>query len=163
MKEWLPDSFEVFTYLENKSTLTEKQQTNVRRIIDVLFLETKHNGHFARVQFGSKRHFMENENFKLSLIVLTWLRQLQQYFLNADIANSPDGDWNKYGKYCGVSTNPMAKNVPLANINFSKNLSPQKKEVINNISQFKPDKEKKGGVCTSLEEWAVLILKPNIV
>jgi hypothetical protein len=105
---------------------------------------------------------MENQNFKFSLIVLTCLPQLQQYFLNPDIANSPDGDWNKYEKYCGVSTNPMAKNAPLANINFSKNLSPQEKEVINNVLQFKPDKGRKG-VYTSLEEWAFLILKPNVV
>ena len=70
------------------------------------------------------------------------VRQLQQYFLHPDIANSPNGGWNKYGKYCGVSTNPMAKNAPLPNINFSKFESPEEKEIINNVSQFKPDKGK---------------------
>ncbi len=56
----------------------------------------------------------------------------------------------------------MAKNAPLENITFSKFDSPEEKEVINNVSQFKPEKGKKG-VCTSLEEWAFLILKPNVV
>ncbi len=103
---------------------------NVERIIQVLFLRTKHNGHFARVQFAGKKQLMENHNFKLSLIVLTWLRQLQRYLLTPEIKNSPKEDWNKYGKYCGVSTNPMAKNAPLANINFSKFESPEEKEVL---------------------------------
>jgi hypothetical protein len=71
---WSPDLYEVFTYLENKSALTEKQQTNANRIIEVLFNKTKHNKHFAKVQFGSKRNFMATQNFKLSLIVLMWLR-----------------------------------------------------------------------------------------
>jgi hypothetical protein len=67
-KQWSPDLFEVFTYLENKSALNEKQQTSAKRIIEVLFNITKHNGHFAKVQFGSKRNIMVTQNFKLSLI-----------------------------------------------------------------------------------------------
>jgi hypothetical protein len=162
LKTWSPDFFDVFTYLKNESTLSESQQKNAEKIIQVLFLRTKYNGHFARVQFGGKKKLMENHNFKLSLIILTWLRQLQQYFLTPVIKNSPKGDWNKYGKNCGVSTTPMAKNTPLANINFSKIESSEEKEVINNVSQFKPEEGTKG-VCTSLEEWAFLILKPNVV
>ncbi len=52
----------------------------------------------------------------------------------------------------------MAKSALLANINFLKKLSPDDKEVIKNILQFKPE-EGKYGVCTSLEERAFLILK----
>jgi hypothetical protein len=61
LKQWSPDLFEVFTYLENKSALNEMQQTNANRIIEVLFNKTKHNGHFAKVQFGSKRKFMATQ------------------------------------------------------------------------------------------------------
>ena len=42
----------------------------------------------------------------------------------------------------------MAKSAALANINFSKKLSPDDKEVIKNVLQFKP-KEGKYGVWTS--------------
>jgi hypothetical protein len=56
----------------------------------------------------------------------------------------------------------MDKNAPSANINFSKNLSPQEKLVIDNVLQFKPDEGGKG-VRTSLEEWVFLILQPNDV
>jgi hypothetical protein len=66
---------------------------------------------------------MATQNFKLSLIVLTWLHQLEQHFLHPDMATSDNGDWNKYGKYCGTTSNPMAKSAPLANINISKKLT----------------------------------------
>jgi hypothetical protein len=111
LKHWSPDLFDVFTYLENKSALNKKQQNNAKRIIEVLINRTKHNGHFAKVQFGSKRNFMATQNFKLSLIVLTWQRQLQQYFLHSKMATSDNGDWNNIGIYCGTTSNPMAKYV----------------------------------------------------
>jgi hypothetical protein len=104
---------------------------------------------------------MATQNFKLSLIGLTWLPLLQQFFLPPKIANLEKGDWNKYGYYCGTTSNPMAKFSPLANINFSRKLSPEDMEVINKVSQFKPE-ERKDGVCSSLEEWALLILKPKL-
>jgi hypothetical protein len=100
----------------------------VRRIIDILFLETKHKGHFANVQFSSKRHFIENQNINLSLIFFTWLCQLQQNFLHPDIANLLNGNWNKNGKYCGVSTNPMAKYAPLAKLTFQRICHPKRRK-----------------------------------
>jgi hypothetical protein len=60
-------------YLQNKPFLNEKVQKNTIRIIVILFTKTKHNGHFEKEQSGSKRKFMAAQNFKLSLIVLTWL------------------------------------------------------------------------------------------
>jgi hypothetical protein len=101
---------------------------------------------------------MATQNFKLSLIILRWLRQHQQYFLHSDMATSDNGYWNEYVKYCGTTSDPMAKSAPLANINFSKKLSRDDKDVIKNVLQFKSE-EGKYGVCTSLEEWAFLILK----
>jgi hypothetical protein len=43
-------------------------------------------------------------------------------------------------------SNPMAKKAPLANINFSKIMSPKDKEVNNKVSQFKPKEGKDGCV-----------------
>ncbi len=100
------------------------QQNNAKRIIEVVYSRTKHNRHFVKVQFGSKRNFMATQNFKLSLIVLMWLHQLQQYFLCFKMATSDNGDWNKYEKYCGTTSYPMAMYAPLANINFSKKCHP---------------------------------------
>jgi hypothetical protein len=108
-----------------------------------LFNKTKHNGHFAKVQFGSKRNFVATPNFKFSLIVLKWLPQLQQYFLYLDMATSDNGDWNKYQKYCGTTSNPMAKFAPLANLNFLKNCHPM---IRTSLRFFCNSKQKKGNM-----------------
>jgi hypothetical protein len=48
--------------------------------------------------FGSKEKFKGMHNYILHLVVLTWLRQLQQFFF-AQKERVTKGDWNKYGKY----------------------------------------------------------------
>jgi hypothetical protein len=54
----------------------------------------------------------------------------------------------------------MNDTTPLANINFSAAAKPKVLTQITNVDQFKP-KEDITGVCTSLEEWVLRILKPN--
>jgi hypothetical protein len=87
------------------------------------------------------------------------LRQLQQFFLNEENKDSNE-DWNKFGKYTGTNTNAMKDTTPLANINFSTASTPNVLTQITKIDQFKPHEEITG-VCTSLEEWVLRILKPN--
>jgi hypothetical protein len=92
------------------------------------------------------------------LIILTWLCQLQQFFLNED-KNDKNGDWNIFRKYTGTTSNHL-RDTPLANINFSSGSSPNVLTQITKITQFKSSEEIKG-VCTSLEEWALHILQPE--
>jgi hypothetical protein len=54
----------------------------------------------------------------------------------------------------------MKDTTPLGNINFSAAAKPKVLTQITNVDQFKP-KEDITGVCASLEEWALCILKPN--
>jgi hypothetical protein len=42
--------------------------------------ETDHNSYFTKLNFGSKEKFKSMHNYTLPLVVLTWLRQLQQFF-----------------------------------------------------------------------------------
>ncbi len=92
------------------------------------------------------------------MIVLTWLRQLQQFFLNED-KNDKNGDWNIFGNYTGTTSNHL-RDTQLANINFSSASSPNVLTQTTKITQFKPSEEIKG-VCTSLEEWALRIQQPK--
>jgi hypothetical protein len=92
------------------------------------------------------------------LVILTWLQQLQQFFLNKNTDNN--GDWNIFGKYCGTTQNLLKNTAPLANINFSKYSTQTNLTQITQVKQCKPFKQKKG-VCTLLEEWALRILQPN--
>ncbi len=128
-------------------------------ILEVLFTKTLHSGYWSHVQFGARTKFFEQSNGILGLVVLTWLRQLQQFFLN-DKHGHKNGDWNSSGKYTGVTTNPMKDTTQLAHINFSAAAKPKVLTQNTNVDQFKP-KEDITGVCTSLEEWALCILKPN--
>ncbi len=128
-------------------------------LLDVLFTKTLHSGYWSCVQFGARTKFFEGSNGILSLVVLTWLRQLQQFFLNDEHGHN-NGDWNNLEKYTGVTTNPMKDTTLLANINFSAAAKPKVLTQITNVDQFKP-KEDITGVCTSLEEWTLRILKLN--
>jgi hypothetical protein len=118
-------------------------------VVNVLFNKTLHVGHWSKVKFGTMQVFNGRQNKTLILVVLTWLHQLQQYFLQTP--NDKNGDWSKLGKYCGMITNPLKATAPLANINFSQYLQQQVSEQITHVKDFKP-LENRDGVCTSLEE-----------
>jgi hypothetical protein len=155
LKDWSQDLHIIFTYMQTKNPDLKRRATEIH---DVLFINTVHSGHWSHVQFGIRQKFFLQNNGTLSLIVLTWLRQLQQFFLNED-KNDKNGDWNIFGKYSGTSSNHL-RDTPLANINFSSDLSPNILTQITKITQFKPSEEITG-VCTSLEEWALPILQPE--
>ncbi len=155
LKDWSKDLHDIFFY-----TITKKPdlKKNANEILKVLFDKDKtlHSGHWTHVQFGTKSKFFERNNGILSLVVLTWLRQLQQFFLNEENKDQ-NGDWNIFRKYTGTTTNNMKETTPLANINFSGVSTPNSLTQITKIKQFKPTEDIKG-VCTSLEEWALRIL-----
>jgi hypothetical protein len=106
-----------------------------------------------------KKKIFQQNNSTLSLVVLTWLQQLQQFFLNEE-KKDKNGDWNNFGKYTGTTDNNLKDTTPLANINFSSISTPNILTQITKINQYKPFEEIKG-VCTSLEEWALCIQQPD--
>ena len=140
-------------------TKNQKMKGRAEEILELLFSKTLHCGYWSHVQFGTRTKFFDQSNSVLSLVVLMWLHQLQEFFF--DVENTPNnGNWNKYGKYTAVSTNPYKTTTPLVNINFSTAKKPNVFVQITNVNQFKPN-EDMTGVCTSLEEWAFCILKPK--
>ena len=156
LKTWSPDLHTIFTYMLTKE---QKMKTRAEEILEVLFSKTLHCGYWSHVQFGTRKKFFEQNNSVLCLVILTWMRQLQEFFLDVEKLPS-NGNWNKWGKYTGVTSNPYTKNAPLLNINFSTIEKPGFIEQITSVHQFKPNEEVPG-VCTSLEEWAFRILKPK--
>ncbi len=89
---------------------------NASRVVNVLFNKTLHSGHWSKVKFGTMQDFNGRQSKTLTLVVLTWLCQLQQYFLQRP--NNKNGDWSKLGKYCGTTTNPLKNTAPLANVDI---------------------------------------------
>jgi hypothetical protein len=155
-KEWSQDLHDIFTYMQTKKPELKGRATE---ILDVLFNNTVHSGHSSHVQFGMKKKIFQQNNSTLSLVILTWLQQLQQYFLNKE-EKDKNGDWNNFRKYTGTTANNLKDTTPLANINFFSVSTPNVLTQITKIKQFKPFEEIKG-VYTSLEEWALHILQPD--
>jgi hypothetical protein len=52
-------------------TKKPKLKGSATEILDVLFNNTVHSGHWSHVQFGMKKKFFQQSNGTLSLVVLT--------------------------------------------------------------------------------------------
>ncbi len=71
--------FKTFACLSNKNN--EEYKENTLRVLDILFDKTDHNSYFTKLNFGSNEKFKSMHNCTLPVVVLMWLRQLQQFFL----------------------------------------------------------------------------------
>ncbi len=52
LKEWSQYLYDIFTYVQTKKPELKGRATE---ILDVLFNNTVHSGHWSHVQFGSKK------------------------------------------------------------------------------------------------------------
>ncbi len=100
LAHWSPTLFATFSYLSNRSDKQHKR--TAIKTLDLLFDKTEHNSYFNKLNFGSKENFKTLSNSSLYLLILTWLRQLEQYFYNFEGNGDSLGDWNKHGKYYGI-------------------------------------------------------------
>jgi hypothetical protein len=95
-------------------------------------------------------------NTTLQLVVLTWLRQLEEYLYKIGDTNESK-DWNTHGKFCPVKAWSVTKEFPLENIHMSK-ANNTTVEQITSVSWIKPDNKINKKVVKPLEEWAAKIL-----
>ncbi len=122
----------------------------------ILFDKTLHNGYVGKPSFGSKDKFTKMTNTTLPLVVLTWLRQLEEYFYKIGDTNE-SGDWNARRKYCLVKARNVSKEFPLDNIHMIKaNSTAVTKTTI--VQWIKPNIKNDKKVVNSLEVWAATIL-----
>ena len=76
LEDWSPDLLATFSYLNNKSNNQHKRKAIKK--LDLLFDQTEHNSYFGKLNFGRKEKFKTLTNSSLYLLILTWLRQLEQ-------------------------------------------------------------------------------------
>jgi len=104
----------------------------------------------------------EEVKFMIPFLVLTWLRQLQQFFKKQ---TNKLRSWSPLGNYAPHLTLQQGeKNDPLAIVYMQKTDSIEQVKV-QQFTDIKPDESyikdnSKRVVFPSLEEWAMLILKP---
>ncbi len=147
-----PDLFATFTYLSNRTN--DQHKDKAIKTLDLLFDKTEHNSSFGKLNFGSKEKFKTLNNSSLYVLILTWLRQLEQYFYSFKCNGDSLGDWNKYGKYYGTPS--MLKAAPLANIYMEQ--ANENRTPVTDVTFFGPDH--RDGVCVSLEEWGAKNFTP---
>jgi hypothetical protein len=114
LEDWSLDLFNLFSYLGNKQRDPSKKE-HAEHLLTILFDRTLQNGYFAKLPFGSRDIFAKMTNTTLALVVLTWLRQLQEYFYKIGDANE-NGDWNVHRKYCPVKAKHVSREFPLDNM-----------------------------------------------
>ncbi len=92
LNKWLPQLYELFSYFDEKQRDSSKRPT---QLLDVLFEKTEHCSYFEKLPFGKKTKFEKMGNTTIPLVILTWLRQLQEHFFEqAEIKESID--WNDF-------------------------------------------------------------------
>jgi hypothetical protein len=89
LESWSPNLFNFFSYLGDKQRDPSKKES-AEELLTILFDKTLHNGYFGKLPFGSKDKFSKMTNTTLPLVMLTWLRQLEEYFYEI-------GDTNENG------------------------------------------------------------------
>ncbi len=91
-------------------------------------------------------------NITLTLVVLTWLRQLQEHFYKISDTNE-NGDWNTHGKYAPFKARHMTREFPLDNMHMMRASSTAVAK-ITSVQWIKPDNKNSKQVIKPLEEWA---------
>jgi hypothetical protein len=107
LESWSPDLFNHFSYLGDKQRDPSKKE-HAEELLTILFDKTLHNTYFGKLPFGSKDKFAKMANSTLPLVMLTWLRQLEEYFYKIGDTNE-SGDWNTHGKYCPIRARNVTK------------------------------------------------------
>jgi hypothetical protein len=95
-------------------------------------------------------------NITLPFVVLTWSRQLQEYFYEIGDTNE-DGNWNTHGKYAPVKDRHETREFPLDNMHMMKANSTAVAK-ITSVQWIKPGSKNAKKVVKSLKEWAAKIL-----
>ena len=124
-------------------------------MLEILFEGTEHCRYFENLPFGRRIKFEKMSNTTIPLVILTWLKQLQEYFFKqSEMKESID--WNDYGQYCNV---PSKYAVPkgVYNIHMSKANSTNAEKLIQ-LTASHQTKKYSTKVVKSLFDWAELIL-----
>ena len=154
---WSPQLCDLFTFYSDK-TKNVDCQIGAAKAVDLLFDSTDHSSYFGKHSFGSKTKFDTSIDPILYLVVLTWSRQLQQFFFEIEDTDEKR-DWNVYGRYYGTLKQSRS-DIGLGYMHMSTADSTEKNLILN-MSFFRPD-ENRTDVISSLEEWAARLLQPGL-
>jgi hypothetical protein len=153
LNDFSPDLFNLFSYFGEKQRDSSKKD-EAERLLEILFNKTEHNSYFGKQPFGKKTKFLKMENTTIPLVILTWLRQLQEHFYLQPTLNKSN-DWSDHGRYCNA-TQKLAVKKGVNNIYMAKAAGGQLHKMTS-FDDIKPNNKDSDVVIKSLYDWSVRI------
>jgi len=113
--EWSKDLYSLVVVLGKKKPTTEDKE-QAERCLSTLFnvTITEHWASFPPAEFGTKQNFKTMPNFSILLVILTWNRMLQEYFMK-------DSEHTFFGLGDYHEQKKKEKDAPYDNIFMSSN------------------------------------------
>jgi hypothetical protein len=152
--EWSKDLHSLVVVLSKNNPTTEDRDI-AERCLSTLFdvAITEHWASFPRAEFGTKQNFKKIQNFAIPLVILTWNRMLQEYFMK-----DPEHTFFGLGDY--REQKKKEKDAPYDNLFMSANDDVEFK--VNSFTCFQPNENLMSSpvVCPSLLQWAGYLLTP---
>jgi len=151
LNEWSPQLYTLFSYFQESGRSAGDEK--ILKMLTILYDGTDHCSYFEKISYGRMKRVVKMDNMTIPMVILTWLRQLQEYFFE-----QPENslNWNDYGRYCNVPAK-YAVQRGIYNVHMSKatDTNPEK---ITSLQCIPPNKKDSKKVVKSLLDWADLIL-----
>jgi hypothetical protein len=158
LNDFSPDLFNLFSYFGEKQRDSSKKD-EAERLLEILFNKTEHNSYFGKLPFGKKTKFLKMESTTIPLVILTWLRQLQEHFYRQPTL-SKSNDWSDHGRYCNARS-PLAVKKGVNNI-YMATAAGGPLHKMTSFDDVKPNNKDSDVVIKSLYDWSVRILHRDV-
>lgn len=143
----------IASYLKDKTKLDKESKEKIDVMIGKLFGETEHSAMFKQMQFGSMSHFKQMTTYAIPFLMITWLRQLEEFFFLKN-----EQDFFEQGMYSALATKPKGSTTN-NNIFMSKNGTKNRQVKVETLDFLKPKMRMNANVCVTLREWAAYIFE----
>ena len=155
---------EIGDYIRHVTDPCNESYAFARKVQDILFKKTQHSSVFVRCNFSDVAAvtWKDDVKFMIPLVMLTWLRQLQQFFKKKNNRHS----WSVLGNYTPIEKYTGGEGRdPLSLVYLSKpdaGISVKVTKYTNITPDESYNVNWKGIAIKSLEEWAMFILQPPV-
>ena len=89
--------FKIETFMRDRTTQNTKDYEDAEKLMQQLFAGTDHSAIFKQMGFGNMTHFKQLTCYAIPFLIITYLRQLQEYFFLVQ-----DKDFFKEGMYAAI-------------------------------------------------------------
>jgi hypothetical protein len=154
---------QIQTYIQYIKDPKESTYETAETVHKNLFNKTLHSSYFLRCKFSEVDKVLWKDDVKVTIpiIILTWLRQLQQGFSEQTTCRSFLGDYTPIEKIPKGDSNDQ-----LGLVYLSKLHTPETLQKVTSYTDIKPDETYEATetnyTIKSIEMWAMMLLQPPL-